>query len=70
MADVTLMALDGDTLDALIWREAALGPAALQPVLAANPGLSTNVELAAGAPVRLPATADTPPVRTIRQIWD
>lgn len=67
----TLIARDGDTLDALLWREAALGPQALGPVLAANPGLGgMGAILAAGAIVIVPATTPTTTALPFINLWD
>jgi len=68
----TVRAIEGDTLDALIWRARGLGPADLPAVLAANPGLAAlGPVLPKGTPVRLP---DTPtPAATVRDtlnLWD
>jgi len=62
----TIRARQGDTLDALIWRERGLGPADLDTVLAANPGLAAlGSVLPTGHPVALPAiTAPATAVRT------
>ena len=66
-------ARDGDTLDALIWRERNLGPADLPAVLAANPGVAAlGPILPKGQPINLPAIA-TPAtaVRTdVLNLWD
>jgi len=69
----TLRARQGDTLDALIWRDRGLGPADLPAVLAANPGLAAlGPILPKGQPVTIPAIA-TPAV-TVRtdvvNLWD
>ncbi|GAA0672716.1 phage tail protein X [Sphingomonas insulae] len=69
----TLRARQGDTLDALIWRERGLGPADLPTVLAANPGLAAiGPILPKGQVVTIPAIA-TPAV-TVRadvvNLWD
>ncbi|RXD02496.1 phage tail protein [Sphingomonas sp. UV9] len=66
-------ARDGDTLDALIWRERNLGPADLQTVLAANPGIaSLGPILPKGQPINLPAiAAPATAVRTdVLNLWD
>jgi len=69
----TVRARDGDTLDALIWRERGLGPADLPFVLAANPGIAARGPiLPKGLPVNLPAIA-APAVaaRTdVVNLWD
>lgn len=54
----TVRAHQGETLDALIWRARGLGPADLDAVLAANPGLAAlGPVLPVGHPVALPAIA-------------
>ncbi len=66
-------ARDGDTLDALIWRERNLGPADLPAVLAANPGLAAfGPILPKGQPINLPAiAAPATAVRTdVLNLWD
>jgi phage tail protein X len=51
-------AAQGETLDALIWRTRGLGPADLDTVLAANPGLAAiGPILPTGQLVALPAIA-------------
>jgi phage tail protein X len=71
MADM-IIAQQGDTLDALLWRERGLGPADLTTVLEANPGLADlGTVLPLGTAVSIPATA-TPTPRTLPlvQLWD
>ncbi|MEG3182134.1 tail protein X [Sphingomonas sp. LT1P40] len=67
-----IRAKQGDTLDALLARERALGPEALDLVLKANPGLSAiGPILPLGTPVTIPpAAVDAPTVRPIVQLWD
>ncbi|MGB8601290.1 MAG: tail protein X [Rhizomicrobium sp.] len=73
-ADLRLTARQGDTLDALLWREASLGPAAIAPVLAANPGLADlGTVLPKGTVIALPATVTTTTgkqTRSLIQLWD
>jgi phage tail protein X len=60
----------GDTLDALIWRERGLSAANLAPILAANAGIAgAGAVLTAGTAVTMPATAPAPTVRDIIQLW-
>jgi phage tail protein X len=69
----TVRARDGDTLDALIWRERGLGPADLSVVLAANPGIAARGPiLPKGLSVNLPAiAAPAVAVRTdVLNLWD
>ncbi|MFC3581079.1 tail protein X [Sphingomonas hylomeconis] len=71
MAD-TIRAQQGDTLDALLWRERRLGSAALPIVLEANPGLAQlGPVLPLSTPVKVPDTASAAP-RTLDlvQLWD
>lgn len=72
MATMTIHAREGDTLDALLWRERGLGPAEFAGVLTRNPGLAARgAVLPAGTPVVVPApvTAATPTLPLI-QLWD
>ncbi len=71
MPDI-IRAQQGDTLDALLWRERSFGASDLGKVLEANPGLAAlGVILPLGTPVTIPATA-TPTPRTLPliQLWD
>lgn len=71
MAD-TIFAQQGDTLDALLWRERGFGPDDLAGVLQANPGIAElGVLLPIGTGVIVPETA-TPAPRTLPliQLWD
>ncbi|CAN5774464.1 tail protein X [soil metagenome] len=71
MADI-IHAQQGDTLDALLWRERGFGASDLARVLAANPGVAAlGVILPLGTPVTIPAEA-TPTPRTLPliQLWD
>ena len=68
-----LTARQGDTLDLLLWRDAALGPDHLTRVLDANPGLADlGTTLPLGTLVTVPATSTSTAtgVRTITQLWD
>lgn len=69
----TVPARQGDTLEALIWRERSLGPADLPAVLAANPGIAAlGPILPKGTIVNLPAiAAPAVLVRTdVVNLWD
>lgn len=71
MAD-TLIARQGDTLDALLWRERNMTADDLPAVLAANPGIAAlGAVLPLGTPVIVPETA-RPDTRTLPviQLWD
>lgn len=73
MADA-LRAMQGDTLDLLIWRELSLGPDSLAAVLEANPGLADlGAVLPIGTLVTVPATvtaAAATPETSLVQLWD
>ncbi|MDR6133056.1 phage tail protein X [Sphingomonas sp. SORGH_AS802] len=72
-AATTLRARQGDTLDALLWRDAGLGPADLPAVLAANPGIAeAGPVLPIGTIVIVPATQAIPATATrpLIQLWD
>lgn len=72
----TLSARSGDTLDALLFRDAGLGPADLARVYEANPGLADlGAILPLGQVVKVPATAapvtaGAPRLRPLVQLWD
>lgn len=71
MAD-TILAQQGDTLDALLWRARGFGPDDLVGVLEANPGLAElGTILPLGTVVTVPEAA-TPAPRTLPliQLWD
>lgn len=68
----TIRAQQGDTLDALLWRERGLTVTDAVKVLEANPGLADlGAVLPLGTPVTVPAIA-APASRTIPlvQLWD
>lgn len=69
-----LTAKQGDKLDLLLWREAALGPADLTRVLDANPGLADlGAILPLGTVVIVPAAAQSPAAARalpLTQLWD
>ena len=72
-AATTLRARQGDTLDALLWRDAGLGPADLPAVLAANPGIAgAGPVLPLGTIVIVPAVRAIPvtATRPLIQLWD
>lgn len=61
----------GDTLDALIWREASLGPSALASVMRANPGLAAlGITLPTGTKVTVPEAAPTTNTLPLINLWD
>ena len=68
-----LVALSGDKLDLLLWRDAGLGPAEISRVCDANPGLADlGPILPLGTVVTVPATADARATRVLPliQLWD
>ncbi len=68
-----LRARQGDTLDALLSRDAGLDAAALPAVLLANPGLADlGAVLPLGTLVQIPAgqTVDRTATRDLVQLWD
>lgn len=67
----TVVAREGDTLDALIWREASLGPSALAAVLAANRGIADlGAVLPAGTKITIPAAAPETSALPLINLWD
>ncbi|WP_028965382.1 tail protein X [Sphingomonas phyllosphaerae] len=69
----TVTARTGDTLDELVWRTCALGPADLPGVIALNPGIAdAGPVLPAGTIVIVPPAPTTPatPTRDLIQLWD
>ena len=68
---LTLTAAQGNTLDALLWREAGLGADALLAVLEANPGLADlGPILPPGTRVVVPDLRPAPSDLPLIQIWD
>lgn len=71
MTGVPLTARQGDTVDALIWRERGLGPADLAAVFELNPGLAAlGPVLPAGQQIIVPARSAATPTLEIVQLWD
>lgn len=68
----TIHALQGDTLDELLWRETGRGSGLVEAVLDANPGLAgIGPILPDGHAVLLPIAANTAaPPAAIVQLWD
>lgn len=61
----------GDTLDRLVWRALNGGPAAVERVLEANPGLADlGPILPTGTPVLIPAAAGASANKPLIQLWD
>ena len=71
MADV-IRAQQGDTLDALLWRERGLTATDAVRVLEANPGLADRgIVLPLGTPVTVPTSASPKPrALPLVQLWD
>ncbi|MCH8686469.1 tail protein X [Pedomonas mirosovicensis] len=66
-----LTATQGDTLDALLWRETGLGADALPVVLDANPGLADlGPVLPVGIGVAVPDLRPGPSSLPLIQLWD
>lgn len=64
-------ALQGEALDALVWRATGQGASALASVLAANPGLAASgAALREGTPVIIPDLPSTPGEIDLVQLWD
>ncbi|MCW2410883.1 MULTISPECIES: tail protein X [unclassified Sphingobium] len=69
----SLTALQGDTVDALIWREAGLGSGSIGAVLDANPGLADlGPILPLGTIVMVPISKapEATRQRPLTQLWD
>jgi phage tail protein X len=67
-----LVALQGDTLDQLLWRDAGLGPGEITRVLDANPGLADHgPTLPLGTVVDVPVIAQASATRVLPliQLW-
>lgn len=71
MAGDATTALQGETLDALIWRARGLAATDLPVVLQLNPGLAARgAALPEGLVVRLPAAPASTAVLPLIQLWD
>jgi len=67
----TVISRQGDTLDALIWRDAGLKATDIARVLELNPGLADlGPVLPIGTRVRLPDITSQPLTRPLVQLWD
>ncbi|MFN3944592.1 MAG: tail protein X [Allosphingosinicella sp.] len=70
-AESDLFARQGDTLDALIWRERGLGADDIAGVLDANPGLAAlGAVLPVGTRVHAPPRPRAAPVHDLIKLWD
>jgi phage tail protein X len=71
MAPFQAISEPGDTVDKLVWRELRKGPAAVERVLDANPGLADlGTILPNGTVVMIPATAGAAAAQPLVQLWD
>ena len=71
-ATITVRSIAGDTVDALVWREAGKGPDAIEAVLKANRGLADlGPVLPRGTAVVIPAAAQTAQAdAALINLWD
>lgn len=64
-------ALQGESLDALVWRATGQGSGAVERVLQANPGLAAiAASLPEGHPVLIPVLPSTASDLPLLQLWD
>ncbi len=71
MADLVETSREGETLDAVVWRAVAGGPATVEAVLVASPGLAAlGPILPAGTAVTIPGSAVAPATAPLVQLWD
>lgn len=70
MASFEVLSKPGDTVDLLVWRATGKGPAAVEQVLQANPGLADlGTILPYGTRVTIPETATTAAAKPLVQLW-
>ncbi len=68
---MTVAALQGECLDALVWRAVGRGAAAADLVLAANPGIAARAHaLAEGELVTIPDLPGAASPEPLVQLWD
>lgn len=68
--DIVEPARHRETVDQLAWRVLGQASPAVERILEANPGLAAEGHfLAAGRPVRIPASADAPTATPMIQLW-
>ncbi|PZU74138.1 MAG: phage tail protein [Brevundimonas sp.] len=68
---MTVRALAGETVDALVWRVLGLGAEAVGRVYEANPNLAdAGLFLTRDQPVTLPVSATTTAAAPLVQLWD
>ncbi|EGF94637.1 Phage Tail Protein X [Brevundimonas diminuta] len=71
MAAYQAISEPGDTVDRLVWREIRQGPAAVERVLEANPGLADlGTILPVGTAVIIPVGARAASAKPQVQLWD
>lgn len=71
MSALTVTALQGETLDALVWRVLGRGAPVVEAVQAANRHLAAlGPHLPQNTPVTIPASATALPVTTETRLWD
>lgn len=71
MATMEASALQGETVDALVWRILGMGAPIVEQVLELNRGIAAGVILAEGQSVTVPLVErDSAPPRDIIQLWD
>lgn len=63
-------AVEGETVDQLVWREVGRGSPVVERVMEANPGLSdSGLFLKHGQVVLIPADADRAAPAAMTQLW-
>ncbi len=68
---IRVAALQGECLDALVWRATGAGADAADRVLAANPGIArVALALPEGQVVLIPDLPTTPITPALVQLWD
>lgn len=68
---LTVTALEGDTVDAICWRNLRRSAPAIEAVLRANPNLADHGPfLPRGTPVVIPTLATAPATAPTINLWD
>ena len=70
MPDIPLTARAGEMVDALLHRAFGRTSGLLEPVLAANTGISESERLAEGQIVIVPEAAQAAPTSKLFDLWD
>lgn len=71
MTSLTVPALAGETVDALVWRATGAGSGAVEATLEANPGLAEyGATLPEGLAVRVPVLSTPASSAPIVNLWD